>query len=232
VTKFPIFLFILSIFIASAPLQGAEDDLYDFLWLDQDKKVFVLQNKVYKKDKTFYADFGYLRGLSSDYQNTSGFQIRSGYYFLEEWAVELIFNQYNNSNNDTYNNLGRINGVVPFQRKFERNYGVAGVWTPFYGKINTFNQIIYFDWSFGAGVTKIDAESNAESAANPNSDIYKDESFTGLLTKSNLKFHLSPRWHVNIEMQKTFYKGKGPIASQPASWRTNTDVIFGIGFSF
>ena len=218
--------------LASAPLKGAEDDLYDFLWLDQDKKVFVLQNKVYKKANTFYSDFGYLRSLSSDFQNTTGFQIRSGYYLLEEWAVELIYNQYSSSNNDTYNNLGRVNGVVPFLRRFEKNYGIAGVWTPFYGKINTFNQIVYFDWSFGLGVTKIDAESNAESAANPNSDIFRSESFTGLLTKSNFKFHLSPNWHLNIELQKTFFRAKGPIASQPESWRTNTDLIFGVGFSF
>ena len=31
---------------------AGEKSLYDFLWLDPDKKVYVLQNKIYKKEHT------------------------------------------------------------------------------------------------------------------------------------------------------------------------------------
>ena len=32
-------------------LPASEKDLYNFLWLDPDKKVYVLQNKIHKKSK-------------------------------------------------------------------------------------------------------------------------------------------------------------------------------------
>ncbi len=45
----------LVIFYTSFSLAG-EKDLYDFQWLDPDKSVYVLQNKIYPKNKTFYVD--------------------------------------------------------------------------------------------------------------------------------------------------------------------------------
>ena len=47
---------------------AAEKDLYDFLWLDPDKQVYVLQNKVHKKEHTIYANAGMGLGLSSTFK--------------------------------------------------------------------------------------------------------------------------------------------------------------------
>ncbi len=52
--------------------EATEKDLYNFKWLDPDKSVYVLQNKVYKKEKSFYTDLSFLKGLSSTYQDTKG----------------------------------------------------------------------------------------------------------------------------------------------------------------
>jgi hypothetical protein len=41
-------------------LKANEKDLYDFMWLDPDKKVYVLQNKVHKKERTIYINLGLL----------------------------------------------------------------------------------------------------------------------------------------------------------------------------
>ena len=219
-------------FFLAVGSRSSERDLYDFRWLDQDKKVYVLQNKEYVKKNSLYGDFSLLKGISSDYQDTSGFQLRSGYYFSEEWAFELSFTDYNNKNNTTFDNLQRINGVVPFMRKIEQSYGGAIIWAPFYGKINTFNKIFYFDWYFGLGALGIKANINADSAANPNSNAFSDEEFVGALAKSGIKFHVNRNWHLGIELQNTYYKAKGPIPGRPKKLNTNTDVLLGIGFSF
>ena len=213
-------------------VHGTEDDLYDFLWLDPDKKVYVLQNKVYEKKKRFMFDVGYIRGLSSDFQDTSGFQLKAGYYFTEEWEFELVWNQYNNSNNDTYNNLGLINGVVPFVRKIEDSKALVANWSPFYGKINTFNKIVYFDWSFGAGLAFVNTESNARTAADSTIDEYDKESNTGLLLKSDLKFHVTENIHINLEYQNVYIKERGPGPNAPQSTNTITDIVLSVGFSF
>jgi len=212
--------------------RSSERDLYDFRWLDQDKKVFVLQNKEYTKDNTFYFDFSYLSNLSSTFQDTKGFQAKTGYYFHEEWAFELTFIDYSNKNNDAYNNLRRVNATIPFQRKMDKSYGGTVIYAPFYGKVNTFNKIYYFDWYFGLGVLGIDAVSNAKSSSNPNSEAFSKEHFTGGLAKTGLKFHANKNWHLNLEIQNTYFKGYGPVPGSSKKLNTNTDIMFGIGFSF
>ena len=39
------------------------------------------------------------------------------------------------------------------------------LWAPFYGKINTFNKILYFDLFFGIGLATIGGKDNAETVA-------------------------------------------------------------------
>lgn len=228
----------LVLLLGAAPsfVQADESHLYDFLWLDPDKKVYVLQNKVYRKENTFYANVGYLMDLSSDYTSGKGFRVGAGYYISEEWGVEMIYQKYNNSFNDAYENLQQVNGSVPFIRKFNSVYGALGIWSPFYGKINTFNKIIYFDWSFGLGVGKVETESNKDTVSVPSqADSFQKESYTGVLAKTALRVHITKNVHLNLEYMRTTYRAPGPtLNSRPSSesWRGHSDAVIGIGFSF
>ncbi|PIK15405.1 outer membrane beta-barrel domain-containing protein [Halobacteriovorax sp. JY17] len=226
----------LSMGASSLKAMADESDLYKFLWLDPDKKVYVLQNKLYKKSKTIYAQLGYVSNLSGEYQDTTGINFRSGYYLNEEWAIEGFYNSYSNKNNDAYDNLQRINQSVPFIRRLTSSYGLMGIWSPFYGKINTFNKIIYFDWSFGLGVAKIDTESNKDTVSDPNlSSTFQAESYTGAVAKTGLRIHASKRWFIGIDLQRSMYKAPGPVINGEASTtklRGTTDAILSVGFSF
>lgn len=219
--------------LMSKETHAGEKSLYDFLWLDPDKKVYVLQNKLYKKEHSFYADIGYISNFTSKFQDTNGFQIKGGFYISEEWGLELFYNQYSNSNNDDYRNVRLVNEVEPFIRRLNSSYGAVIVWSPFYGKINTFNQIFYFDWSFGAGLAKINAESNIKNVRNPTQDSkFEKESYNGAVLKSNLKFHLKENIHLGIEYMNTYYQAPGPKNPKSDSMRTNTDIILSVGFSY
>jgi len=217
-------------------LLAAEKDLYDYLWLDPDKKVYVLQNKIYKKAHSVYAQLGYIYGLSSDYTDASGVHFSTGYYFKEEWALELMYNSYSNKFNDAYQSLQSINQSVPFVRQLEKSYGALAVWAPFYGKINTFNKIIYFDWHFGLGLGKVETSSNALTVASTTTaDNYRKESYTGILGKTGVRVHVNKRWHVDLSYLRTTYQAPGPLLpnrAQTDKWRANGDVIFSVGFSF
>lgn len=223
-------LLLILLFIGAQKTYASEDDLYDFLWLDPDKKVYVLQNKVYKRKGRKYADIGFIKNLSSDFQTTYGTHLKFGYYLSEDWALEGIYNKYTNSDNAALKNLKQINNTVPFIRKFNDLYGVAANWSPFYGKINTFNKIFYFDWSFGAGVVKINAQSNVDTASDPDLDGFKKETFTGGLLKTGLRFHINKNIHLGLDYQNTIYKAKTP--GNPAGLKQNSDAILSIGFSF
>lgn len=220
----------------SACLKAAEKDLYDFLWLDPDKKVFVLQNKVHKKENTVYGNVGYGSGLSSNFQDTSLLHLNLGYSFTETWALEGIYTTYSNKDNDAFTNIKKLNGAVPFIRNTKSNYGVLAKWSPFYGKINTFNQIFYFDWAFGAGIGKLNTESNATTAAiTSQANTYAKESYTSVITKTELTVHLNKNLHINAGILFNTYQAPGPTingVAPSAKLRNNMDVIFGIGFSY
>lgn len=234
-TQFKTTMLMALLFVAPALVQASEDSLYDFLWLDPDKQVYVLQNKVYKKKNTGYANLGYINSLTPDFFDTSGVHLSTGWYFHEEWAVEGYFNKYSSKSNTTYENLKNVNGAIPFSRQFNKTMGLLGVWSPFYGKINTFNKIFYFDWSVGAGVAKIDSESNSKTAANASiADTYNKESYTGAILKTGLRFHATKRFHINLDLHRTIYKAPGPVINGRATdkWWGNTDTVLSIGFSF
>lgn len=212
---------------------AGEKSLYDFLWLDPDKKVYVLQNKLYKKEHSVYADIGYLANFTSKFQDTRGIAFRAGYYIHEEWGLELFYNQYSNSNNDDFRNVRLINEAEPFIRRLNSIYGAMVIWSPFYGKINTFNQIFYFDWSFGAGVSKINAESNIKTVTQGNvANKYEKETYSGAVLKTKVKFHLKENVHLGLEYMNTYYNAPGPKNPKSDKLRTNTDVVLSVGFSF
>lgn len=214
-------------------LWAGEESLYDFLWLDPDKKVYVLQNKLYKKENSFYFDVGYLSNFTSKFQNTDGLALRAGYYIHEEWGLEIFFNRYSNSNNDEFRTIRLINEAEPFIRRLNSSYGAVAIWSPFYGKINTFNKIFYFDWSFGAGLTQINAESNLKTVRQGNvANRYETEVYNGAVLKTRFTFHLKENLHLGIEYMNTYYNAPGPKNPNSDKLRTNTDVIFSLGVSY
>jgi outer membrane beta-barrel protein len=229
-------LLMMIILASSSILKAAEKDLYDFLWLDPDKKVFVLQNKIHKKEKTVYVNVGIGSGLSSNFQDTSLMHLNAGYYLTETLSIEGLYTKYSNKDNDAFTNLKKLNGAVPFIRNTKSNYGLMAKWSPFYGKINTFNKIFYFDWSFGAGLGKLNTESNATTVANATSaNTYAKESYTSVISKTELTFHINKNFHINAGLLFNTYQAPGPTinGNVPSSKiRNNMDAVFGIGFSF
>lgn len=224
-----LFLFI----IFSNDLLAGENDLYDFLWLDPDKSVYVLQNKLYPKSKSYFAQVHYLQNLTSTFQDTEGSAISVGYYFSEEWAIELSHSSYNHKNNNTYENVKLVNGIEPFMRRFNSETSIYAKWSPFYGKINTFNRIYYFDWSFGAGIGISNAESNIESVRNAVSkNIFKAETYNPIKINTELKFHIQKGLHLSLELDSGIYQAPGPKDINQKKWEQNSNLLIGIGVSF
>ena len=214
-------------------VNAGEENLYDFQWLDPDKAVYVLQNKIHKKEHSIYMDVGYLTNLTSTFNDTRGIAVKAGYYFHEEWAVEMMYLGYNNTKNENYRNVTLLNGGVPFVRRPTSTLGVGIVWSPFYGKINTFNKIVHFDWSFGVGVAQVNTQSNISSARlGTAADVYENEKNTGGYAKSAVKFHLNQNWHVGVEWIGTYYQAPGPKNPKQDKIRSNNDLVIQLGWSY
>ena len=225
----------LLIILVMTPLSGlaGENDLYDFLWLDPDKKVYVLQNKLYQKKNSLYVDLGYISNLTSEFEDINGASLKVGYYFQEEWAIELQHNTYASKTNSTYESVKAVNDAEPFIRKANSLTALFAVWSPFYGKINTFNKIYYFDISFGIGYGQLNGESNLDSVRIASSaNYFKGESFNPVLLKSNIKFHINQNFHIGVEFLNTNFQAGSPKTPSRKEWKQFNDLVLSVGVSF
>jgi outer membrane beta-barrel protein len=226
-------LTLILISIISINTFAGEEDLYDFLWLDPDKSVYVLQNKVHPKDNSFYLDLGYMMNMTSTFQETNGAQIKAGYFLNEDWAIELSYISYSNSDNSTFDSVKVVTSTVPFLRRPISSSSIFAVWSPFYGKINTFNQIFYFDWSFGVGTGVYQMESNLISVQDSlTNDKFDTEDYTPIQLKTTFKFHINKSLHLGLEFLNTNFESSTPKNPNSKSWDQNNDLIFSIGASF
>ncbi len=211
---------------------GSEDSLYDFLWLDKDKSVYVLQNKQFKKKGQVYTELGYLKGMSSNFQNVNGGAISMSYFFSEEWAGEISYLHYLNKNNSDYKNIREINETEPFVRELISSASAILKWAPFYGKINTFNQIIYFDFILGAGISSLKSRANlGVSNANPNAEK-EPENQIGGVSKLELKIYVSEIWNIGTYLQSLYYNSEAPRLVNKEEIKINNDFVIYTGFSF
>ena len=98
---------------------------------------------------------------------------------------------------------------------------------------NTFNKIFYFDWSFGAGLAFLSAESNLRTVSIVNApNSYDSESFTALVYKTSFKFHTSRQWSAVIDLRNMNYQAAGPRDPNNKEIRSNWDFMVGAGFKF
>jgi outer membrane beta-barrel protein len=135
-----------------------------------------------------------------------------------------------------WKNVRSVKGADPFVRRLNASYCAMVIYSPFYGKINTFNKIIYFDWSFGLGAGFIDAESNRKTVDDTNlKSAYERERYQSIAWKTKVKFHLSENLHLGVEWMQQHYKAPGPNRNgQSASetFKNNQDLIISVGFSY
>ncbi len=225
-------------------LYSSEDSLYDFLWLDPDKSVYVLQNKLYKKKNSIFLELDGSIAFGDEFLNTHSASLKLGYYFAEEWGLELFGTKYFNSFAFNYNEIKRITGITPFLRRPEMALGAMLLWTPFYGKINTFNKIFYFDWGFGLGGAYLQTASNLKTVGdNGLAERFDDETQTAIAVKTDFKVRITKNWHLNTEIKIFWFTGDtvGKV-HLPAELKENLpgnkkitdfyDFMIGIGYTF
>jgi hypothetical protein len=133
--------FLFAIFLLSSPhISANESSIYKFEWLDDDKEIYVLQNRKFRKKNSFYIGATGNLTTSGAFVDSMGGSVIGGFFFSEDWGIEAIYNSANGTTNSTYD-LANENGLIPYYRKVNSYMGAMLMWSPFYNKINTFDQI-------------------------------------------------------------------------------------------
>ena len=222
---------ILSLF-GQASYAGTED-IYKFKWLDPDKKVFVLQEKTYENRHKIYFDLGYGQSQFSDFQDSSFIHADIGWYFAEEWGIELLYHSYENKNNDSYKAVQRQVTVIPFIIKIDNAIGGLLVYSPFYGKLNTYNLIYYLDWSFAGGFASLNTNDNfASFTANSTTDTYVDKKRSAFVAKTQVRFFVTKHFHINLDYAAFFVRAPEPGTGGSEKYVRYGDFYLSAGVSF
>lgn len=230
-----IVLILVTLFLTSLAIAN-EKSLYNFSWLDSDKEIYVLQNRKFRKDGNFYVGGTAGYNLNQPFLDAYGGTVRGGYFFTEDWGIEVLYGKNNSTESDTAKGV-KEQGAYPFYRKIDSFMGGMLMWSPFYSKINTFNKIFYFDWMFGAGLGSITTSDNRklfDSGLGP-SDRKKmtTESNIGALWNTGFRFYLDQHWSLRLDVTGQTYNAKKQKANSTASKLfTSYDLGLGLNFAF
>lgn len=234
-------IFVVLMMIITGSVIASEKSLYDFPWLDGDKEIYVLQNRKFRKAENVYIGITGAYNLSQDFLDAYGGTIRGGYFFSEDWGIELIYGKNKSSENDTARGV-RQQGTVPFYRQIDSFMGAMLMWSPFYSKINTFNKIFYFDWMFGFGAGTINTKDNRNkfNPASPDKDKLTDESNFGGLWNTGFRFYISETWSLRLDLTGQVYQadktmqvgGVGNPTSKSSKIYSTYDLSLGLNYAF
>jgi outer membrane beta-barrel protein len=228
------FIFTLSL---SGLVLASEKSLYEFSWLDKDKEIYVLQNRRYRKVNSFYLSLNGVKTISGAFVDSYGGAARAGYFFSEDWGIEGVFGKNSGGKNETAKGV-EDQGSYAFYRKIESYMGAMVMWSPFYSKINTFNQVFYYDWMFGAGVASVNTKDNRKEFETPSTSDLTDENNLGAIWNTGLRVYISDSWSMRIDITGVHTRPKKEnIESSNNSNKVTTSNIFssydlGLGLNY
>jgi outer membrane beta-barrel protein len=219
---------------------SAEDSVYDFEWMDKDKEVYVLQNRKFRKSGRINIALLLGNNLSNKFVDQYVGTLKGGFFFHEDWGIELgyakAFNQ--NENNTAKGVLEQ--GAVPFYRRVDDYKTASVIWSPFYGKFNTFNYIHYVDWYFSAGLASVATSNNKNMfLVTPNRTLSK-ETHTGGTWSTGIIFHLSQMFSIRLEFTGVHFQADRYRESTDdpnktfttKAWTHNYDLNLGLNLQF
>lgn len=231
---------ILLLTLVSFQSLAGEKNIYDFSWLDPDKEVYVLQNRKFRKDNNFYVGATLGRSVSGAFIDSMEGNMYAGYFFSEDWGIELSYTKASGSPNTTYEAVREGGGAVAFYRELDTVMSAQVVWSPFYSKINTFNQIFYYDWLFGLGFSSynsLDNRNEFKSQSDPSYNEQTQESGNGISWFTGMRFYMNQDWSFRMDFSGLHTNADRAIKSGASfevdkSWFHYYNFRLGLNYAF
>ncbi len=193
-----------------------EED-YDFSWLDPDKKIYVIQNRKYSKERRIELMLSLGLSLKGPYSDGSTLMGRGAYYFNDQWGASVVGMAQSNSKSDTLRELQSVSTAFPGIRNVISFFGGSVIWVPSYGKMNLFNNILYIDWPIELGIASVSTETDLNTSVGRPAKI-TNTTHTGLYLSTGLKFFVSRQFAVRLDALGLYYSApeifKGDISDE------------------
>lgn len=223
--------FILLFLALTTITYASESNVYDFSWLDPDKEVYVLQNRKFRKSGKLYVGGTYGNTISGAFIDSSDFNFHAGYFFHEDWGLEVSYSKASGKTNKTHDGVNEQAGAVAFYRKIDSSQSAMLMWSPFYSKINTFNKIFYYDWLFGAGFASITTLDNREEFNNDDSTL-TSESNTTFSWMTGFRFYITDSWSFRMDVRAIHLNAEMVIDDDDSEKQWSHYYNFNLGMNF
>lgn len=220
-------------FIASASdLRDSDDsEEYNFSWLDPDKKVYVLQNRKYRKANRLAVFASAGNNLSNPFKTEYIGSVRGAFWLTEQFGIEGFFSFLTNSDNSTLKALKNVNSTaLPFIRENRSYFGGVLSYTPWYAKLNFFNKILYLDWYFNLGLGQLSTAVDRNRLATGTSS-YRFEDLMTVFFGVGQNFYVTKNILVRLDLVGMGYRATGADDVTEYTF-TNFDFTAGVGFLF
>ncbi|MGE4232952.1 MAG: outer membrane beta-barrel domain-containing protein [Bacteriovoracia bacterium] len=221
--------FIFLLLFASAFNAYAEtEDEYNFSWVDPDKKIYVIQNRKFTKAGHVGLFVSGALNLSNPFKMAYAGIPRAAYWISEAIGIEVFYAKEVNFDNDTLKSLRTVNSTaLPFVREHRSYYGALLSWSPWYGKVNFFNLIVYYDWFINAGggqlQTALDINRSAYSPSN-----FQEETIPAVFFGTGYQFYLNNNFLLRLDLMGMGYSAKGADNTTERIY-TNWNFAAGLG---
>lgn len=128
--------------------------LEDKYWGAKDEEYGVIQNRTYSKAQKFYGSLVWGTLINDPFAQAKPVGAMLGYYFSEDFGLELSYLNHDAKRNDAVEALNKIdNSVNPNYNLVKNSMTASLTYTPFYAKMAFMNKaILYFDMGFTAGI--------------------------------------------------------------------------------
>lgn len=195
--------------------------LEDKYWSAKDEDYGVIQNRTYSKAEKFYGSLVWGTLINDPFAEAKPVGGMLGYYFTEDFGVELTYLNHDSKKNETVQKLNSVNVAVSPNYNLVKNAMSASLtYTPFYAKMAFMNKaILYFDMGFtaGVGMTTYDQVSTPSQGAaeqlNSKSAPHFELGFMQqLFVSKNVAFRL--------DLKNTFYSQK--VVPYQSNFNTTT----------
>lgn len=226
--------FLLCSFLIFTFSYASENSVYDFTWLDKDKEIYVLQNRKFRKKGKVQVSASFGMTNARAYVDGTAIQLRANYFFKEDYGIELLYSKNDGDFNDLAEKV-RAQDAIPFTRIVDGYKGASFVWSPFYSKINLFDQILYYDWMFSAGYYTIDSSDNRkEFTVNGASRALTSETSSGFQIGTTFLFHITQSIGIRLDITQLRFEADFYDKNNNSEkfWFKNTDITVGFNYKF
>lgn len=216
--------------LACTDAYAAESGDYDFSWLDPDKRIYVLQNRKYRKANRPSVSLMGGVGMSNPYKRSTNLDGRLTYYISELFGIEGFYTLISNSSNTILKALEIASpNALPNVRQIDSIAGGMIQFVPWYAKINVFNNILYFDWYFSAGLGTMNTSVDTRTRTSQSENLQK-QNLTAIMVGTGHQYYISDHFMARIDLTGAFYQAPINGLTGESSWYSNYNFALGIGW--